>query len=770
MSEIQDIEMTDAPPLLVRTSPNRVSPRLRFSPDRRRRPWSGPSLTPILVRNVQRQDRGPFGRAAQRDLALEIGAFGRGPSPLGPGNATRAHDYGHVPAMPSPGVNKRRAESAPESERPSPKSPRVSTESTPTRNVPGSWPATPPSNAQPAPQPPPSSILRDYYHAVQNGWQQAYAHRQALAQSASNAIYTINGVLYIAGAMAREAFGNVAQRIGTATHRVGTAAQRALAFMRERRDRRLAGLPQLPARRASPARANVIHLPEEQQRRVRDNQRRRNHGLPVNEDLPFPDVRPRTFFQPAPRGPDGINPIGWTPEQDRTPFDDHSTTTPTRYGRVRQHPARMPLVVPESRRIRAPRPGILRKRSLVATMSPATRERLLRDVNTLSPATRATLRPETDRSRLRVRFQSPIVQASPIRLYSPLADRARRGKARQAKPTVQPSPEAAFEPYVDPWARPPEFPMGRPLSAVSIFKPNLVIPPGRTESIYAPAWRKIEAERLARERAEEEELEAEERAKKQAEEKPQRIRPEGPPVLPLTEEWETRVEEAMRFPNNKKVVDTLSGDPLTKKDIATCFTRGAWLNDEMINSYLAILIDYLRRKDNNNGRHDKPLHHAFNSFFFSNLRDKGYESVRRWASRAKIGKENLLNVNTVFIPVHNSAHWTLIVVKPRDRTIEHFDSLGSLSHKHVETVKTWIRRELGDLYVDDEWKVEPSHSPQQDNGSDCGVFLLSTAKAIALNIEPLSYGANDTALLRRKIVAELMNRGLEGAFAPQGAL
>ncbi|KAL4914862.1 hypothetical protein BDW62DRAFT_213152 [Aspergillus aurantiobrunneus] len=226
----------------------------------------------------------------------------------------------------------------------------------------------------------------------------------------------------------------------------------------------------------------------------------------------------------------------------------------------------------------------------------------------------------------------------------------------------------------------------------------------------------------------------------------------------------------MRQPNSKKIATTLSGEPLTKKDLATCYTPMAWLNDEVINSYLALIIDYLRREANNAGRHDKPLYHAFNSFFFSNLRDKGYDSVRRWATRAKIGGEDLLKVKTVFIPVHNSAHWTLIVVNPVERTIEHFDSLGSLSHRHIEIVKTWLRGELGGRYVDDEWTVLPSESPQQDNGSDCGVFLLSTAKAVAVNMQPLSYGAGDTRLLRQKIVAELMNGGLEGEFTPKGQM
>lgn len=227
----------------------------------------------------------------------------------------------------------------------------------------------------------------------------------------------------------------------------------------------------------------------------------------------------------------------------------------------------------------------------------------------------------------------------------------------------------------------------------------------------------------------------------------------------------------MRQPSSRTIATTLSGDPLSRRDLATCYTRGEWLNDEVINAYLALLVDYLRRSHNNAGRHDKPRFHAFNTFFFSSLRDRGYESVRRWASRAKVGGADLLNVDTIFIPVHHAAHWTLIVVKPADRTIEHFDSLGSISREHVGLVKAWIRGEVGAAFVDEEWKILPSESSQQTNGSDCGIFLLSSAKAVAFGVDPLSYAARDIPLLRMKVVGELMNGGLEGDFAPvQGML
>lgn len=242
-------------------------------------------------------------------------------------------------------------------------------------------------------------------------------------------------------------------------------------------------------------------------------------------------------------------------------------------------------------------------------------------------------------------------------------------------------------------------------------------------------------------------------------------RPPAPPkrifVKALPPKWEKKVDEAMGLPNSHKLGTTIGGDPLTRRDLATCYQPLAWLNDEVINAYLAIIIDFLRRTSDASSN-EQPRHHAFNSFFFSNLRDKGYSSVRRWATRAKIGKENLLGVEIVLVPIHHHSHWTLCVVRPAARTIEHFDSLGGMSRAHVALIKNWLQQELGDKYVEEEWTVLPSRSPQQDNGSDCGVFLLTTAKLRALNLDPLSYGAKDIPLIRKRIVGELMNGGFEG--------
>ncbi|KAJ5782670.1 Peptidase C48 SUMO/Sentrin/Ubl1 [Penicillium paradoxum] len=308
----------------------------------------------------------------------------------------------------------------------------------------------------------------------------------------------------------------------------------------------------------------------------------------------------------------------------------------------------------------------------------------------------------------------------------------------------------------DPWAQQAQenarLPHG-PVSAVQLFyAARRPIPANRMASWYQAEFEKREQERIARE---------------QELQRPARVRPIGEPVRRLSPEWLAKVQGAAQSGQGDAVARSLAGDDLCQKDIITCIRPFAWLNDEIINAYLGLLVQYLRLLNGNLGPNDRPRFHAFNTFFYSTLRDKGYQSVQRWAKRAKIGGEGLLDVDTVFIPVHESSHWTLMVVRPVERTIEYLDSLGSRGLRQVKNIKQWLRGELGPKYKDEEWTVLPSVSSQQDNGSDCGVFLLTNAKAIAVGVDPAAFGPSHIPLLRRKIVAELMNGGLHGEFSPQ---
>ncbi|KIX10442.1 uncharacterized protein Z518_01524 [Rhinocladiella mackenziei CBS 650.93] len=225
-------------------------------------------------------------------------------------------------------------------------------------------------------------------------------------------------------------------------------------------------------------------------------------------------------------------------------------------------------------------------------------------------------------------------------------------------------------------------------------------------------------------------------------------------IAPLSEEWEKKVQTALRQGHGDyKASDLIRVVPLTQG-----YGTSNWLNDEVINGYLKLIVAHGKRSDRPT---QVPTHHAFVSFFYDNLATRGYGSVKRWATRAKIGGKNLLETENVFIPINSGAHWTLCVVSGKNRIIAYYDSMGGNGKNYVDTVKKWVKEELGSAYKEEEWKLEyKGRTPLQQNMDDCGVFAVTSARQIMLGLTPMSYEASKIPLQRRRIIAELINGAL----------
>ena len=252
-------------------------------------------------------------------------------------------------------------------------------------------------------------------------------------------------------------------------------------------------------------------------------------------------------------------------------------------------------------------------------------------------------------------------------------------------------------------------------------------------------------------------------------------------IKPLSGLFSRTLNDAMLKSMGYPVAVTTTGDKLSRRDFGTVLPQpntadppNAWLNDEIISAYLQLCINHGNNRAGYK-RGETPTYHAFNPFFYKNLATKGYDSVKRWAAKAKIGGKDLLKVEYVFIPVNPGVHWTLLVISPQYRTIEYFDSMSATlrpatSNSYTNLAKTWLRNELGNDYHDREWTVRIEPGPQQKNTSDCGVFAVTNAKMITLGWDPKkAYEAAHIPNQRRSILAELMYGRWDGEFAsPRG--
>lgn len=73
--------------------------------------------------------------------------------------------------------------------------------------------------------------------------------------------------------------------------------------------------------------------------------------------------------------------------------------------------------------------------------------------------------------------------------------------------------------------------------------------------------------------------------------------------------------------------------------------------------------------------------------------------------------------------------------------------------------------ELKTDYNEEEWTVVARKTPQQTNGSDCGVFACYNAVAHVRGLDPmLAYKAEDMKLARKQLAATLLHQGFTGEF------
>lgn len=228
-----------------------------------------------------------------------------------------------------------------------------------------------------------------------------------------------------------------------------------------------------------------------------------------------------------------------------------------------------------------------------------------------------------------------------------------------------------------------------------------------------------------------------------------------------------------------------------------CLRGSRWLNDEVMNSFMALLNarndkyhgvdDDVIMTDvrdamgvtrvggllnyNNDERVDclkifkqpRPRVHAFNTFFFSRMtQGNGYDyrGVQRWLRRAK---KHVRDLDLIFVPINlSNFHWVLAVIDIRNRQFLYFDSMmGSVVMNSVDILKRWLFDEVCDKASHDaannmgveRWRIiiNPNYLPRQHDTGSCGIFTLYIAEYLERGVKP-DFTQRDIFVLRQRTV------------------
>ncbi|EZA61589.1 Sentrin-specific protease [Ooceraea biroi] len=227
-----------------------------------------------------------------------------------------------------------------------------------------------------------------------------------------------------------------------------------------------------------------------------------------------------------------------------------------------------------------------------------------------------------------------------------------------------------------------------------------------------------------------------------------RDEPEEPALPKLTDEMLREVKNALVHSPGDEVLAEGFGLRITRKDLHTLAGLN-WLNDEVINFYMNLLIARGHSSDK------YPKVHAMNTFFYPKLLSGGHACLRRWTRKVDIFAQDV-----VVVPVHLDIHWCMSIIDFRDKSIVYYDSMGGSNPKCLTALKQYLLDESMDkkkqTYDMSDWKLHSAKKiPQQMNGSDCGVFSCMFAEFVCAN-KKITFTQEDMPYFRNKMVYEIL--------------
>ncbi|RZC80772.1 hypothetical protein C5167_043345 [Papaver somniferum] len=232
------------------------------------------------------------------------------------------------------------------------------------------------------------------------------------------------------------------------------------------------------------------------------------------------------------------------------------------------------------------------------------------------------------------------------------------------------------------------------------------------------------------------------------------------PFAPLTMAEQNHVSTAFARVNRQKILVAHQHSNIEiTGHILQCLKPRGWLNDEVIDVYFELLKEREQREPK------KFLKcHFFNTFFYKKLisaRDGcDFKAVRRWTTLKKIGY-HLLECDKIFVPIHKNLHWCLAVINKKDQKFQYFDSLKGIDYQVLEALARYYMDEVKDKSGKDintaSWTFECPHDiPTQENGSDCGMFMIKYADFFSRGLS-LCFSQKDMPYFRERTAMEILS-------------
>ncbi|KAJ3613831.1 hypothetical protein NHX12_020077, partial [Muraenolepis orangiensis] len=164
---------------------------------------------------------------------------------------------------------------------------------------------------------------------------------------------------------------------------------------------------------------------------------------------------------------------------------------------------------------------------------------------------------------------------------------------------------------------------------------------------------------------------------------------QGSEDLPrLTKDMSAEVSAALTQSDPNLVLSSAFKLRITQRDLAT-LREGSWLNDEVINFYLSLVME----RSSNQVVPGLRVY-CFSTFFLPKLRGGeagqagGHWAVKRWTKGVDLFLHDL-----ILVPLHLNIHWAMAVIDLRSQTVKSYDSMGQRHDDICSLLLLFLREE-----------------------------------------------------------------------------
>ncbi|CAO1391806.1 unnamed protein product [Diamesa serratosioi] len=216
----------------------------------------------------------------------------------------------------------------------------------------------------------------------------------------------------------------------------------------------------------------------------------------------------------------------------------------------------------------------------------------------------------------------------------------------------------------------------------------------------------------------------------------------------LDEKQHNFVRQTLHGGSKLDVVMVKFSISVTRNDLYT-LVGDSWLNDEVINFYMNLLMDRSEKNDS------LPKVYAMNTFFIPKLLQSGHSGLKRWTR-----KVDIFSFDVIPIPVHvGGVHWCMSIIHLKNKSIKYYDSMGHQNYRVLDALEQYLKDESLDKKNEQfdmtDWSKECVRDcPRQMNGSDCGVFSCMFAEFVSRDSK-ISFTQEKMQYFRKKMIYEI---------------